>query len=393
MGLLVECPQCKKRNSIPKKKCQGCGFPLAKFSGKAYWIEYYIEGQRKRERVGPNKAAAEQRLRTVLNQRTEERFIDKDPAAKLSLGGLTKWYLGLIEVQNKKSYRRDQEMIHELLRTLGEDLKIKDLTPGKMESYQSKRLMEVSRRITKTDKHPGDNIKPATVNKEVSCLKTALNRAVRHGLLKYNPLESVKKLSENNIRMKVLDPEEFDVLLKACPGYLQPVVLTAYYTAMRRSEITFLTWDEVDLESGFIRLPPGRTKTGVGRTIPLHPRVRAELQSLPRAIHTKRVFLKDGEPFDEFKHSYGTACKEAGLADFTFHDLRHCAINALRLVGNDYFKIMAISGHKTMACFKRYNLVTEQELKEVKWPGVKEENYADGHLYGHQTKMAHKKTL
>jgi integrase len=53
--------------------------------------------------------------------------------------------------------------------------------------------------------------------------------------------------------------------------------------------------------------------------------------------------------------------------DFTFHDLRHCAINNLRQAGNDYFKIMAISGHKTMSVFKRYNLVTEEELVQVKW--------------------------
>jgi integrase len=189
--------------------------------------------------------------------------------------------------------------------------------------------------------------------------------------------------------MKVLDQEEFERLLDACPNYLLPVVLIAYYTAMRRSEIIFLTWEEVDLDAGFIRLPPERTKTGVGRTIPLHPKVKAELQNLSRAIHTNRVFLKDGQPFEEFKHSYGTACKKAGLADFIFHDLRHCAINALRLVGNNYFKIMAISGDKTMACFKRYNLVTEQELKEVKWPGVKEKDPAHGHL----TKMAYKNIL
>jgi integrase len=392
MGLLVECPKCGKRNSQKADLCQ-CGFKIKKAAHKTYWIEYYINGQRKRERIGPNKDAAEQRFRTVLKERTEERFIEKDPAAKLSLGEITKWYLGLLEVKRKRSYRRDQEMIHELIRILSKDLKIKDLTPGKMESYQSHRLNEKTRRITKIDNYPGKNIKPATVNKEISCLKTVLNRAVRHGRLKYNPLERVKKLPENNVRMKVLDPEEFERLLDACPLYLRPVVLTAYYTAMRRSEIIFLTWEEVDLDSGFIRLPPERTKTGVGRMIPLHPRVKAELQSLPRAIHTNRVFLKDGQPFEEFKHSYGTACMEVGLSDFTFHDLRHCAINALRLVGNDYFKIMAISGHKTMACFKRYNLVTEQELREVKWPGVREGDPADGHLYGHLTKMAYKKTL
>ncbi len=59
-------------------------------------------------------------------------------------------------------------------------------------------------------------------------------------------------------------------------------------------------------------------------------------------------------------------------AIYQFHDLRHCAKNNLRLAGNDYFKIMAISGHKTMSCFKRYNLVTEEELKAIKWPSERE---------------------
>ena len=69
----------------------------------------------------------------------------------------------------------------------------------------------------------------------------------------------------------------------------------------------------------------------------------------------------------DIKRSYRTACNKASLGDFTFHDLRHCAINNLRQAGNDYFRVMAISGHKTMSVFKRYNLVTEEELSQVKW--------------------------
>ena len=61
MGLLMECPECKKRNSQKAKNCK-CGFALAKFSGRVWWIEYYDHDKRlRRERIGPNKAAAEQR--------------------------------------------------------------------------------------------------------------------------------------------------------------------------------------------------------------------------------------------------------------------------------------------------------------------------------------------
>jgi len=129
-----------------------------------------------------------------------------------------------------------------------------------------------------------------------------------------------------------------------------------------------LVWPEVDLRKGFIRLSAERTKTDSSRNIPISPRLKTMLESLPRGLHTDRVFLYNGVPFKEFRHSFKTACQKAGIEDFHFHDFRHVAINNLRLAGNDYFRIMALSGHKTMSCFKRYNLVTEEELSEIKWP-------------------------
>jgi integrase len=360
MALLIQCPKCKVRHSLIRKVCS-CGFKLAKSSGRIYWIEWYEFGRRKRERIGPSKKAAQQRLREALKLRTEERYIDKDPAARLSLGELCKWYLDLPEVKAKDSYRRDQDLVTNLKRLLGEGTRIADITPGKCESYQKIRLSESSPR------HPGETIRPCTVNKEIACLKTMVNRAVRHEKLDHNHLREVKRLQENNIRMRTLTEGEFNDLLNACDLHIHPVVAMAYYMGMRYSEILLLAWPEVDLKKGFIRLSAQRTKTDCSRVIPIHPKVKTMLENLPRGLHTDRVFLKEGKPFGWMKHSFKAACKRAGIENFTFHDLRHCALNNLRKAENDYFKIMAMSGHKTMSVFKRYNLVTEEELAGIQW--------------------------
>jgi integrase len=379
MALLQECPRCKEKLSIKlqvevregeevkkvlreRKECPKCGFKLRKASGKVYWVDLYLNGKRKRERIGPNKEAAEQRFREILKLRTEERYIDKDPAARLTLGELCKWYIELPEVKAKDSYSRDKDFIIHLKRLLGEGTKIKDITPGKMEGYQKTRLAEPSRA------HPGKNITPCEVNKEVTALKVIFNRSVKHGRLKVNPIVNVKRLPENNIRQRILTLDESTALLDACDPHLRPIVQMAYHMGMRKDEIVRLTWPEVDLKKGFIRLPAERTKTDSPRTIPLHPEVRITLEKLPRGLHTNRVFLRNGQPFDEIKHSFQSACGKARIENFTFHDLRHCALNNLRKAGNDFFQIMAMSGHKTISVFKRYNLVTEEELAGIKWP-------------------------
>lgn len=280
----------------------------------------------------------------------------------MSLGELCKWYLDLPEVKAKDSYNRDGHFISHLKRLLGEGIKIKDITPGKMEGYQKQRLADPS------PVHPGKNITPCEVNKEVTALKVIFNRAIKHDKLKHNPIAHVKRLPENNIRQRVLTSDEFAALLNACEPHLKPIIQIAYHMGMRRDEIVRLTWSEVDLRKGFIRLPAERTKTDNSRIIPLHPDVRATLEKLPRGLHTNRAFLRYGQPFDEIKHSFQSACEKAKIENFTFHDLRHCALNNLRKAGNDYFKIMAMSGHKTISVFKRYNLVTEEELAQIKWP-------------------------
>ena len=124
----------------------------------------------------------------------------------------------------------------------------------------------------------------------------------------------------------------------------------------------------------FLRLGRDRTKNKEGRVIRLHPRIKEYLQGLPCPIRGGYVFeLRKWK-----RKAYLKAVKEAGLGDFTFHDLRHCAINNLRLAGNDHFLIKQMSGHKTDSAFRRYNLVTEEEISRVKW--YEEEKNVDTYM-------------
>jgi len=198
MGLLMECPKCKYRNSLKKDKCK-CGLAIKKLGNKIYWIEWYDEtGRKRRERIGPSKQAAEQRYREVLKARTEDRHIEKDRAARMSLKQLSDWYKGLGEVKAKRSFARDVELIDNLLTRLKEETKIRDITPGRIDSYRTSRQQEPSPR------YPGEAIRPATVNREVACLKSMLNRAVRHHLIRENPLAGYK-MGSSGICVRVVE--------------------------------------------------------------------------------------------------------------------------------------------------------------------------------------------
>ena len=73
------------------------------------------------------------------------------------------------------------------------------------------------------------------------------------------------------------------------------------------------------------------------------------------------------------KISFEKAKSKAQIKDFRFHDFRHCAISNLRKAGNDYTTIMKTSGHRTFSMFLRYNLVSHEELKKIKFTSGKNE--------------------
>jgi len=357
----VKCPKCGKWQSAKARTCieKTCNFAMGKRSGREYRVDFRnLHGERIREKVGPNKEAAEQRLREVMSATAEKRYIKKSLDASTRFKDLAHWYLNLAEVKAKGSYRRDVQSLNRLLPVFGERL-LKDITPATVGTYQQQRLTEPSGRS------PKNLTKPATVNREIACFKTIFNKAVENGKAERYPLKGVKMLRENNGRDRLLSPEEYARLLAHCPAHLKPVVKLAYYTAMRQGEILNLTWGQVDPREGFIKLREEDTKTNEGRLVPLARELVEMFKAMPRGLPAVKVFTYEGRSLGSIKRAFETAVRNAGIEGFTFHDLRHTAINNWRLQGHDYFRIMEASGHRTMHVFKRYSTVTREELKAL----------------------------
>jgi len=251
----------------------------------------------------------------------------------------------------KRSWAKDQEMMKKLNDFFG-DMPLDSIRPQVVEGF----LRQLRPKGTK-----GRPLKDATLNLHMALLKSIMNRAVVNGLVEHYPLRGLKLFKLDNQRDRVLGPDEFEKLRDCCPAHLKPIVTLAYFTAMRRGEILALRWDQVDFKAGVIRLAAGDTKTAERREVPLDEALLAMIAGQPRVIELDRVFTWRGKAMNDLKTGFNKACKAAGIRDFRFHDLRHCAITNLRKAGVDQTTIMSISGHKTAHVFRRYNHIDRED--------------------------------
>ena len=151
------------------------------------------------------------------------------------------------------------------------------------------------------------------------------------------------------------------------PAPWQDILDLAYYSGWRKQEILGLTWDELDEAGGVIRLSPARSKTLVGRILPISQPIAEALarRRARRDPDSPLVFHRDGIPIRRWRTAWRTACQAAGVPTRFLHDCRRTAARNLIRASVPERVAMLLTGHKSRAIFDRYNIINEQELLDA----------------------------
>lgn len=211
-----------------------------------------------------------------------------------------------------------------------------------------------------------DGAASASINRETSALSRMLQLAIRRGRLERMPFFP-KRLQENPPRQGFFEHSEYLQVRSYLAPPFQDVLDFAYYSGWRRNEILFLSWGEVDMQGGVIRLSPERSKTQTGRVLPISGplgRVLERRRALT-PVGESRVFQRDGLPVRAWRYALRNACAQANVPHRMLHDCRRTAARNLVRAGVPERVAMLLTGHKTRAVFDRYNIVNEQELLQA----------------------------
>ena len=140
---------------------------------------------------------------------------------------------------------------------------------------------------------------------------------------------------------------------------------------MRKAEILLLQWDKhMDMEQHCIRRERKQTKTNTSRGLYMEgdflkvmlkaKEVRdREYPTYPWVVHLK------GQRVKSFDHGWTALMKRLSMEGVLFHDLRRTGVRNLVRAGVPETVAMKISWHKTRSVFDRYNITSEEDLKEA----------------------------
>ena len=317
--------------------------------GLTWWYVFWYRG--KRYRGSTRSTNRETAINVASKLRT--RLVEEDAGLKhpsdTTFEDLIKLMEDDLKANKRKSAKDLDSRVKHLRTSFGGKKLARKITPSEIKRHVASRLAARAAN--------------ATVNRELAALKRAFRLGMEAELVDSMP--RITLLREAKPRKGFFDQDRFAAVLAGLPEHLKPVAEFSYYTGWRRSEVTGLRWDHVDLRERGIRLWPGETKNEEGRFLPLDGETWRIVREQRKVVGSPYVFNRRGGKIKTFYKSWRKACNLAGCPGMLFHDFRRTAARNLKRKGLSESDAMAITGHKTASVFKRYAITTENDLRKA----------------------------
>ena len=184
----------------------------------------------------------------------------------------------------------------------------------------------------------------------IARMRALWSEAIRWGLATRNPWSEVAKPKEHKREVPALQAEEVHRVLAAIPKAKRAFFAFLYETGLRRGEAEAVVWE--DVKGNRLTVRASISKSGEPRVILLTVAALDVLSTIPRrrGIGQRNLLF----PRPPTNAPLKTACRKAGVEEFTAHGLRHLhAIRCVRM-GVRIEKVQAHLGHASIAETMRY---------------------------------------
>lgn len=335
--------------------------------GNVYWYHFLFNGehiQKSTKQRNPRTARQiEAAYKTALAKGevgiTERK---KAPGFKAAMKAFLDWSESEHEA-HPATHRRYKVSSISLLGHFG-DTPLDRITAEDVERFKADRSMEsttVKGKENDERKSTGKRIRPATLNRELACLKALFNYAIKSDFTLRNPVTRVDFLPENNEQTRVLTYDEQGKYLAAATPLLRDVATLMLETGMRPEEVYTIRPENVDLERRTIQVPQGKTKAA-RRLLTLTSAV-AVLKRRMNGLESPYVFPCETDskrPIPKVNNAHDRAVKDSKIVPLRLYDFRHTWATRAAMSGIDLVTLAAMLGHSRIQMVLRYAHPTQE---------------------------------
>ena len=320
--------------------------------GKPWYIQYYYQGKRYREKAGGSKEGAQMQLGAIIRKIETGQF-SMYSDAPLSL--LIKHFQETLQAEDySESYhRRLGNMINNFNRYFKCEkiLQVQQIDYPLLDNYITGRMI-------------GDKISGKTANMEIDLLKRLFGFGVKHRYLMQNPAKELKRKKISKKEPRYFTEEEIDVLFENAGEY-EPFFMVLLHTGLRASDAGNLRWSDIDLDNGFLRVIQEKTNSRL--TLPINDSLKNYLldfgtdsAKLFPSLDTDNKREKVRRRIQRILRDEGYLWERVGC-----HTFRHTFASHLVINGASIYDVQKLLGHTSIIMTQRYAHLRAKETRRA----------------------------